>query len=76
MNLYTCVTIDFPWFGGWDWELCVSLDLNDWVWLYWFKDSGDNSETKLGEEFNLTGKYWDGNFQILCIRFGLEGAKG
>ncbi len=75
MNLYTSITIEFPWFGGWDWELCFHVDLYDWTWFNGYKDSGKNGDTILGKEIGSTGEYWGACFQILCLGFSLEGIK-
>ncbi|MCP4596226.1 hypothetical protein [Neptuniibacter sp.] len=75
MNLYTSITIEFPWFGGWDWELGFNLDLANWVWFDGYKDSGKCGDTILGKEIGSTGVYWDVNVQILCFGFSLEGIK-
>ena len=75
MNLYTSITIEFPWFGGWDWELCINLDLGQWIWFDCYKDSGETGGTILGKELKLDSYYWDVGFHTLCFGFSLEGIK-
>ncbi len=75
MNLYMTTTIEFPWFGGWDWELCFHLDFGQWVWFDAYKDSGETGDTILGKELKLDSYYWDAGFHILCFGISLEGIK-